>query len=229
MAIECYPASAARPKGYLTAMLLSVNVGTPRKVFYRGKPIHTAIWKTPVQGRVPVRGINLLGDDQGDRQVHGGPDKAVYSYSREDLDWWAGELDRPMENGVFGENLTISGIDVSGALVGERWRVGSVLFEVCQPRIPCFKLGIRMGNARFPKRFGLAGRPGAYLRIIEEGDVGAGDAVEIVYRPDHNISVAAASHIMMRDHPSAWRLLQAPRLPSFWLEWAREQVGISFP
>jgi MOSC domain-containing protein YiiM len=160
------------------ARIVSVNVGEQRDVEWFGRTVRTAIWKSPVDGRIAVRGVNLAGDDQADRRVHGGPDKAVYAYAVEDYAWWA-EQGEDVGPGVFGENLTTEGVDLSGAVLGQRWRVGSVVLEVAQPREPCFKLGIRMGRASFRDDFAAAERPGAYLRIVEEGDVGAGDAIEV--------------------------------------------------
>jgi MOSC domain-containing protein YiiM len=160
--------------------LLSVNVGRPRPVgVRRGRPVQSAIGKAPVDGRVRVEGVNLAGDDQADRRVHGGPDKAVYAYAEEDYAWWSEALGRPVEAASFGENLTTRGIDLRAARIGDRWRVGTALLEVAQPREPCFKLGIRMGDDLFPGRFEVAGRPGAYLRIVEEGEIAAGDAIEV--------------------------------------------------
>jgi MOSC domain-containing protein YiiM len=135
--------------------------------------VRTAIWKSPVPGRVGVRGVNVEGDEQADRRVHGGEFKAVYAYAVEEIRRWESELGRAIGPGGFGENFTTSGVDVSGARAGERWAIGSALFEVVQPRVPCFKLNLRMGDSRFGKRFTAAGRPGAYLRIVEEGEVGA--------------------------------------------------------
>ena len=159
--------------------VVSVNVGVPRIVEWRGRNVETAIWKEPVHGRVAVRGVNLAGDGQADLRVHGGRDKAVYSYGVEDYAWWSELLGRDLAPGTFGENLTTAGIDLSSADVGSRWRVGSARLEVSQPRFPCFKLGIRMGDAAFVKEFERAARFGAYLRIVDEGDIGAGDAIEI--------------------------------------------------
>jgi MOSC domain-containing protein YiiM len=147
------------------ATVEAVNVGVPRPVQLDGHTVWTAIWKRPVEGRVPLRGVNLRGDDQADRTVHGGPDKAVYAYGAEDTEWWEAELGRPLGPGAFGENLTTRGLPVSEAVIGERWAVGSTLLEVAQPRLPCFKLGLRMGDPRFLKRFAAAARPGAYLRV----------------------------------------------------------------
>src|SRR3954454_8759304 len=159
--------------------VLSVNVGRPRPVQTGRRPVLTSIWKFPVEGRVAVRGVNLAGDDQADRTVHGGPDKAVYAYASEDTAGW-GEAIGP---GAFGENLTTAGVDVTDALIGERWAIGTTLLEVCQPRFPCFKLGIRFAAPPMVKRCAAARRPGAYLRIVTEGELGAGDGIEIVSRP----------------------------------------------
>jgi MOSC domain-containing protein YiiM len=198
----------------------SVNVGTPREVSWRGQTVRTAIWKDPVAGRVKVRGTSVEGDQQGNPEVHGGVDKALYAYAAEDYRWWGGQLGRKLVPGTFGENLTVSGIDVSGAVVGERWRVGGTLLEVSSPRTPCFKLGIRMGTQEFPRRFAAAGRPGAYLRILAEGEVGAGDPVEVVHRPAHGLTVADVSRIYHDDHAGAARLLRAPELAGTWKRWA---------
>jgi MOSC domain-containing protein YiiM len=205
-------------------VVVSVNVGTPREVPWRGRTVRTAIWKHPVAGRVKVRGVNVDGDDQGDREVHGGVDKAAYSYAVEDYGWWGAELGQELAPGTFGDNLTVRGIDVSGAEVGERWRVGGTLLEVAQPRIPCFKLGIRMGSQRFPRRFAAARRPGAYLRILAEGEVAAGDPVEVVHRPGHGLTVAEVSRIYHDDHAAAARLLQVPELAGTWRRWAERFV-----
>jgi MOSC domain-containing protein YiiM len=168
----------------------SVNVGTPREIELGGRRIRTSIWKVPVAGRVAIRGVNLDGDDQSDRRVHGGERKAVYAYAREDLEWWSTTLGLELAAGTFGENLTTDGIDVSGARVGERWQVGTALLEVTQPRLPCYKLEARMDRPGFITEFIDGGRPGAYLRIVEEGEVGAGDAVRVRDRPDGAPSVA---------------------------------------
>ena len=137
----------------MCARVLSVNVGGIREVEWRGHLVTTGIWKHPVSGRVAIRGVNVLGDDQADRSVHGGVDKAVYAYAREDYDFWRDEVGLETPPGLFGENLTVEGLDLSSALVGDRWSIGSVVLEVAQPRLPCLKLGIRMGDPAFPRRF----------------------------------------------------------------------------
>ena len=205
--------------------LLSVNVSVPRVIKWLGRVETTSIWKSPVAGRLRVEGVNIAGDDQADRSVHGGPDKAIYAYAREDQEWWERELGRSLELGAFGENLTLRGVDVNGALIGERWRIGTVLLEACQPRIPCWKLGARMGDPGFPRRFAEAGRPGAYLRIVEEGELGAGDAVEIVDRPDHGLTVGDVERVYHVDRARVRQLFDVPELAEGWRVWARKRVA----
>ena len=208
------------------ARLLSVNVGGVRTIDTGGRTVTTAIWKSPVQGRVPVSGVNLSGDDQADRTVHGGEHKAVYAYAWEDALWWQEELGRELEPGSFGENLTLTGLDVAAAVVGERWRVGSVLLEVSEPRFPCFKLGLRMGDPQFVKRFAAARRTGTYLRIVEEGDVGAGDAIERVTRPAHAVTIGLFAEAYLGDHSLGARMLESPLSPA-WRAWAEKRTRIT--
>lgn len=159
----------------------SVNLGPIREVVWRGRVVQTGIWKYPVGERaVHLAGVNLDGDHQADRTVHGGPDKAVYAYSTEDYRHWADHESITISPGLFGENLTTTGIDLSAAVVGERWRVGTALLEVTQPRFPCYKLGIRLGNPLFPRLFMKVGRHGAYFRIVEAGDIRAGDVIHLL-------------------------------------------------
>jgi len=205
--------------------LLSVNVGRPRELELQGKLVTSSIWKAPVEGPVRARGVNLEGDDQADREVHGGPDKAVYSYAIEDIRWWEGELGRGLELSAFGENLTTSGIDVSGALIGERWEIGTALLEVSEPRAPCWKLGVKMEDAAFPRKFTKAGRPGAYLRIVREGVLAAGDAIHIIDRPGHGVRVKDVFRIYTRERKNARLLLEVPELSEDWKEWARRERG----
>jgi len=208
------------------ARLLSVNVGRPEPVgLRRGRPVRSAIGKAPVDGRVRVAGVNVAGDDQADRSVHGGPDKAIYAYAAEDSAWWEAELDRELGPGAFGENLTVEGVDVSGAVIGERWRLGTVELEVCQPRFPCFKLGLRFGDPKMLKRFTRAERPGAYLRIVREGEIGAGDAIEVADRPAHGITVALVARAVMIDHALLRPAADAPELPEDLSDWMRERAA----
>ena len=205
------------------ARLVSVNVGRPQPLGpYRGGTVRSAIVKAPVDGRVRVEGVNLAGDDQADRRVHGGPDKAVYAYASEDAAWWAAALDREIPPGMFGENLTTEGVDVSGAVIGERWRIGSVELEVCQPRLPCFKLGLRLGDPLMVRRFGEASRPGAYLRIVREGELGAGDAIEVIHRPEHGVTVALVSQAILLDDSLRARAAAAPELAAGLAKYLRD-------
>jgi MOSC domain-containing protein YiiM len=206
--------SSAGSEGAVPGRLVSVNVGLPKEIDTGTRVVETAIWKQPVAGRVGVRGINLDGDRQADRSVHGGPDKAVYAYAIEETRLWEGELGRQLGAGAFGENLTTEGVDVSGALIGERWRIGTTLLEVVQPRLPCFKLGLRMDDPLFVKRFSRASRPGADLRIVAEGELGAGDAVAVERdaRQQHGVSVRLVSDAILNDHSLAPQALAAPQL-----------------
>jgi MOSC domain-containing protein YiiM len=204
--------------------LRSVNVGAIRQIELAGRARTTAIWKLPVSGRVAVQGVNVVGDEQADRRVHGGPDRAVYAYAREDYAWWERQLGRPLGPGTFGENLTTEGIEVTGALVGERWRVGGVVLQVTSPRVPCWKLGVRMGDPGFPRRFAAAGRPGAYLAIVAQGAVGAGDRIQVIHRPGHGVTVGLVAASYHRDHRLAASILAAPGLPVGWREWAEHQT-----
>jgi MOSC domain-containing protein YiiM len=170
--------------------VVSVNVGTPRVVDWFGRRVTTAIWKEPVAGRVPVAGVNVDGDDQADRRVHGGPAMAVYAYAIEDYVWWSEELGVALAPGTFGENLTLEGVDLHACAVGEAWAVGTTRLRVTQPRFPCFKLGIRMGDAGFVERFAAARRFGAYLAIEGSGSIGAGDEARRLERPDEALTIA---------------------------------------
>jgi len=173
---------------------------------------------------VAVCGVNLEGDEQGDRKVHGGPDKAVYSYAREDIDWWERELGRELPDGAFGENLTLGGIDIRDALIGERWRIGTVVLEVSEPRFPCWKLGVRFGDPKMLKRFAAAARTGAYLRIVEEGKLAAGEPVTTIGRPAHDLTIAAFAHAYLEDRAALPRL-QVPEVSKDWRDWAAEHAA----
>src|SRR5205807_3428470 len=187
--------------------VLSVNVGGVRAFDYNGRPARSAIWKSPVVGRIAARGVNLAGDDQADRNAHVGPDKALYAYAVEDVRWWEQEIGRALAYGEFGENLTTEGMDVNNALVGERWQIGTTVLEVSEPRIPCWRLGVRMNDKLFPRRFTEAFRPGTYLRIVVEGDVGAGDEIQVIERPDHDLTIRDVLRIYAFDRQEVGRLL----------------------
>ncbi len=202
--------------------VLSVNVGTARQFEFSGRPAKSAIWKSPAVGWIAARGVNLAGDDQADRKAHGGPDKAVYAYAIEDARWWEQQIGRSLSYGEFGENLTTEGIEVNNAVVGERWEIGTAIFEVSEPRIPCWRLGVRMNDKMFPRRFTEALRPGPYLRIVAEGDVGAGDDIRVVEKPDHDLTIRDVFRIYTRDRDEAGRLLAIPRISESWRRWAHD-------
>jgi MOSC domain-containing protein YiiM len=204
--------------------IVSVNVGTSREVLRRGKPARTGIYKAPVGGRVALRQHSLEGDEQVDREFHGGPQMAAYAYAREDTAWWEEQLGRPLAPGTFGENLTLSGIDIGAARVGERWRAGNTVVEVTKPRSPCWKLGIRMEDPTFPRKFRAAQRLGTYLAVVEEGDLGAGDPVEIVSRPEHPLTIGILAYLYEHDPNLATLTREAATMPvdrTTWLELLR--------
>lgn len=212
--------------------LLSVNVGVPRPNPWKALTA-TGIDKRPVDGPVAVAApgpkgtgaVALAGDRVYDVEHHGGCDQAVYAYAREDLDRWEAELGRPLANGSFGENLTTAGLDVNGALIGERWRIGpEVVLEVSCPRIPCATFQGWLGREGWVKRFTRAALPGAFLRVIEPGDIRAADLVEIVHRPSHDVTVALAFRAMTLEPELLSRLLAADALPEESKELARRRT-----
>jgi MOSC domain-containing protein YiiM len=205
--------------------VVSVNVGRPREVRWHGRSVTTAIWKQPMPGRHRVAGVNVEGDDQADRRVHGGPTKSVYAYRLADYDWWAAQLGQPLKPGTFGDNLTITGPDPAAAVVGERWRVGTAVLRVTEPRIPCFKLGIRMGDAAFVDRFALAARPGTYLAIEQAGQVAAGDTLSVLHQPDHGITVGMVERAYHAQPELLPRLVELDDLSDSWRDWAARALA----
>jgi len=191
------------------ARVVSVNLGVVREVLFHGEMRTTAIWKEPVDHRVAVRTLGLAGDEQADQINHGGTGKAVYAYGAEDRQWWEAELGAPLSPGVFGENLSVVGIPINDSVIGERWRVGSAVLQVVQPRFPCWKLGLRMGDSRFTKRFLDAGRAGAYLSVEHEGTVAVGDPIELLSQPRHSLTVGLVAYLNHADRAMAVRLLDA--------------------
>jgi MOSC domain-containing protein YiiM len=199
--------------------LLSLNLGRPRTVDYTDQPEGlTGIDKQPVDGPVRVAapgpkgigGSGVAGDAVCELRHHGGDDQAVYAVAREDLDAWERELGRPLPSGSFGENLTTEGLDVSGARIGERWRIGSeVVLEVTSGRIPCRTFQAHLGERGWVKRFTQKGAPGAYLRVVEPGEIRAGDPIEIVHRPDHDVTVALQFRAVTTERQLLPRLLAA--------------------
>jgi MOSC domain-containing protein YiiM len=171
--------------------LVSVNVSAGTIIEWQGRRVLTGIFKQPVAERVHVRRSGLDGDRQGDRTVHGGQLKAVYSYSVANYEWWNRELGRVLPPGMFGENLTIVGLDEEAIAVGDRFSVGTAILEAVQPRLPCYKLGLRFGDQRMVKRFRHSGRFGTYFRVVTEGDVGAGDEVHLVHHDPASVLIAS--------------------------------------
>ena len=213
--------------------LLSVNVGRPRPNPWKGLDL-TGIDKRPVDGPVAVAApgpkgtgaVGLAGDRVYDVKHHGGTDQAVYAYAREDLDTWEAELGRPLANGFFGENLTTLDVDVSGALIGERWRVGpDVVLEVSCPRIPCGTFQGRLERDGWIRQFTEAALPGAYLRVIEPGDIRVTDPIEIVHRPGHDVTIALTFRALTHEPELLPRLLPAGALPLETRERIRRRIG----
>ena len=204
--------------------LVSVNVGRPRQVRWHDRTVTTAIWKKPVTGRIRADGVNLDGDGQADRRVHGGSTKAIYAYAEEDYRWWAGELGAPLTPGTFGENLTIAGLDLTGAVIGERWQIGTATLRVTEPRVPCFKLGIRMGDAAFVHRFAAAARPGAYLAIEHPGEVGGGDTINLDHRPHHGVTIGTLERAYHGHRELLPQLAGLDDLSDTWRNWALRRL-----
>ncbi|MBD2059442.1 MOSC domain-containing protein [Oculatella sp. FACHB-28] len=208
--------------------LISVNVGLPREVTWKGKTVTTGIFKEPVSDRVMVRSLNLDGDGQADLTVHGGADKAIYVYPFEHYDYWQSELpNTELPLGIFGENFTTTGLKEEELNIGDRFQIGSVHLMVTQPRLPCYKLGIRFGRPDMVKRFLASRRTGFYFRVLQEGEVGAGDTLELVNRDDNNITVADITQLYVReqDNPELLhRVAQLEALPESWRNYFQEQV-----
>ncbi|MFJ8432115.1 MOSC domain-containing protein [Kitasatospora sp. NPDC094019] len=202
--------------------LLTVNIGRPPPDPWKGGLDATGIDKRPVDGPVHASApgpkgtgeVGLAGDRVHDVKHHGGPDQAVYAYAREDLDAWQAELGRPLANGVFGENLTTLGLDVNGALIGERWRIGAdVVLEVSGPRIPCATFQGWLEQEGWIKRFTRAAVPGAHLRVVAQGEVRAADRIDVVHRPGHEVTVALAFRALTLEPDLLPLLLAADALP----------------
>jgi len=208
--------------------LLSVNVGLPREVSWKGKTVMTGIFKEPVQGRVVLRSLNLDGDAQADLTVHGGADKAVYAYPVEHYDYWRHELpDIDLPWGMFGENLTIKGVLEHEVNIGDRFRIGTAEVMVTQPRMPCYKLGIKFGRTDIVKRFLASQRSGFYFSVIQEGEVGTGDALEKICQDENQITVTDIVRLYTResDDPDLLhRATQLQALPPSWRDYFKQQL-----
>jgi MOSC domain-containing protein YiiM len=210
-----------------TGTVISVNVGAPRTVDGFGRRVQTAIWKSPVDGPVALQGVNFDGDDQADRRVHGGVAMSVYAYAIEDYRWWSELIGEPLAPGTFGENLTLESVDLDSLVVGDTWTIGTARLRVTQPRFPCFKLGIRMGDAGFVDVFAAARRFGTYFAIEVAGAVAAGDRAELHSHPDDaelRIGEFVAAH---EDNDAALlsRIAGDRHVPDDWREHAAKVVA----
>ena len=199
-----------------SAHIVSVNTGVVADLVIGGQPASSAIDKLPAAGPVRVGLLGLAGDEHGDTQNHGGLDQAMYAYAREDLDWWTGRVGRELRNGEFGENVTTSGIDLCAALIGETWRMGEVVVQVTAPRIPCETFKAWTGEEHWVRRFAAAGRPGAYLRVLAEGEIAAGDEIEVLARPEQRVSVAESMRAYYGDAGLMAALLTVPGRAARW-------------
>lgn len=213
----------------MSERLLSVNIGLPRELPYRGGTVTTGIVKEPVDGPVPLGPTGLDGDGQADLSVHGGVHMAAYAYSVDDYAWWAGRLGREPSPGLFGENLTVTGLRGEDVRIGDRLRIGTALVQVTSARTPCFKLGIRMGDKRFVPRFRDAERLGFYLRVLEVGVVAAGDPVEHAAIDPRGVTVAALARLHTRDRDDADAFRDALRVADVlhpqWRAWMEKRVA----
>ena len=211
--------------------LISVNCGLPRQVLWHGNPVSTGIYKYPVESRVALRRLNLEGDRQADLTVHGGEEKAVYCYPSEHYDYWRAQLPgRELPPGVFGENFTTDGLLEDSTCIGDRLVVGTAETAVTQPRLPCYKLGVRFGFDEMVKRFLASRRTGFYLAVIREGDVGAGDEIRLIARDASRVPVSEITRLYVAkkygpdDIACLQQLLRVPALPKSWNKYFRERL-----
>ena len=207
----------------MNARVISINItSVVHQGEWTGSEGRTGIDKRSVDGPIEFKNNGLVGDRIIDTNVHGGYDQAVYAYAREDAQWWEKEINEEIPAGRFGENLTTDGIDVNAALVGEQWKIGSVILEVSQPRIPCRVFAGFWKRATLIKDFTQAGRPGAYLRIIQEGSAQAGDAIEVIYKPDHEISISDLFSAKSGERTKINEIKVVPQLSIGFKEWAEK-------
>jgi MOSC domain-containing protein YiiM len=205
--------------------ILTISVGRPKQVEFHGKKITTSIFKLPIDGPVQVGALNIVGDEQSDLVDHGGRDKAIYVYSHDYYDGWLPYLNGgPLQDSQFGENLTIADGQDTDVLIGARYRMGEIEVFVTQPRIPCYKLGVRVNDKRFPNRFWELGRLGFYLRVEKEGSIVAGDHFELIEQPTHGISVRDLYEIVVGNNADAAldAIERFPHLDSGWLRRLRK-------
>ena len=208
--------------------VVSLNVGRPRLVMRNGEPVSTGIFKEPVSGRVMLRTLNLDGDRQADLTVHGGPEKAVYLYPSEHYAFWKRELpDMDLPWGMFGENLTAEGILETETHIGDTFRIGAAEVMVTQPRMPCYKLGIRFGRTDIIKRFLLSERTGFYFSVLKEGEVGAGDEIQLTSKNTSGVRVVEVARLYSSEKHNVdllQRAVSTEALPQSWREYFRERI-----
>jgi MOSC domain-containing protein YiiM len=208
--------------------VISLNVGLPREVLWKGRKVTTGIFKDPVQGRVMMRTLNLDGDRQADLTVHGGKDKAVYGYASEHYAFWKKELpNQELPWGMFGENLTTEGLREDTLHIGDRFRIGSAVVVVNQPRMPCYKLGLKFGRDDILKRFLQSGRSGFYFAVLKEGEVEAGDKIELISRDPNNVAVSDIIRLYASERQNLelmGRAIQVESLPESWREYFIEKM-----
>lgn len=208
--------------------LISVNVGLPRLAMRNGEPVSTGIFKEPVADRVMLRTLNLDGDRQADLSVHGGPSKAVYAYPSEHYEYWRHELpEMELPWGMFGENFTTEGLHEAQLNIGDQFRIGSAVVMVTEPRMPCYKLGIRFGRADIIKKFLASERTGFYLSVLREGEVGAGDQFELIENSKQSVRVSDITRLYTRDKHNTELLRRAIRveaLPESWKGYFQHQL-----
>ncbi len=208
--------------------IISVNVGRPRLVVWNEQTVSTGIYKEPVAGRVVLRTLNLDGDQQADLTVHGGRSKAVYVYPTEHYSYWRDELPgTELPWGMFGENFTTEGLNESTINIGDRFGIGSAQVMVTEPRMPCYKLGIKFGRSDILRRFLASGRTGFYFSVQREGEVEAGDEVELIQRDENNVTVADITRLYARDKgdkDGMRRAIALEALPESWREYFRRQL-----
>ena len=208
--------------------LISINVGLPRVVTLNGKPVSTGIFKEPVVGRVMLRTLNLDGDRQADLSVHGGPSKAVYVYPSEHYDYWKRELPgMKLPWGMFGENFTSAGLFESELNIGDRLSVGSAVVMVTEPRMPCYKLGIKFGRSDIVKKFLASERTGFYFAVLQEGEVGAGDSIELMEKTNPSVRVSDISRLYTRDKHNLGllrRAVEVEALPESWKSYFHQRI-----
>ena len=212
----------------MAEQVLSLNVGQPTQVPYRGEMISTGIFKYPVEGRLLLTRTGFAGDGQADPTVHGGEHKAAYIYSAADYAWWLAEIGHPLQHGEFGENLTVTGLRDHEVSVGDILQIGNARVQVTSPREPCFKLGIRMADPRFVPRFRAANRLGFYVRVLAEGEIGVGDAAEVIERAQASMTIADFHQVIVgvrKDENVLRRLAAAPTLEPAWVEWCQRRLA----